>query len=152
MARGTRDLAQIALVAERCVVTSVVVDLESTARENAAVETATCEAAAIGDAFERVVAKLFPREGRIADNAQALSRSANAALAVGDLTAARVALERCVALEPGSAACHRSLAITYAQLAYAERSVRHYRRYVELAPNSEDADRVREFLRSIQDE
>ena len=53
---------------------------------------------------------------------------------------------RCLALNPKLAKCHRLLGVLYAQTDQVKRSIEHYRRYLKLAPDAPDAERVREII------
>jgi hypothetical protein len=71
-------------------------------------------------------------------------------LIVGKVAAAEEALTRCVALDPDHADCHRLLGVLYAQKDETSRSIRHYKRYVELRPDAPDAARVNRMVRDAE--
>jgi hypothetical protein len=56
-------------------------------------------------------------------------------------------LRRCIQLDDTMADCHYLLGVRYAQADMAEKALFHYRRYVDLAPDTEKADKVREILK-----
>ncbi len=60
------------------------------------------------------------------------------------------ALNRCLALDPRFAKCHRMLGATYARLKNPEQGAIHYRRFVQLAPNDPEAPKVRVFLEQYE--
>jgi predicted component of type VI protein secretion system len=67
-----------------------------------------------------------------------------------ELNKAVAALNRCVALDPGFAKCHRMLGATYARLKNPEQGAIHYRRFVQLAPNDPEAPKVKIFLEQYE--
>lgn len=73
-------------------------------------------------------------------------RRARRALASGKTLTARNGFRRCLKLDPDVPECHRGLAATYRRLKRTERSNFHYRRYLELRPEAEDAPRIRRLL------
>jgi Tfp pilus assembly protein PilF len=64
----------------------------------------------------------------------------------GDLGTAEKLLLTCVSKAPRYAKCHRSLGVLYAQLDKPDRSIKHYKKYLTLAPNAQDAARVRALI------
>lgn len=85
-----------------------------------------------------------------AGNADRLSRDGTGALMQGDLTTAEKLLKKCLRVDPTQASCHRALGVLYAQKDDPQRSISHYRKYVELQPNAVDAKRVREMIRTAE--
>jgi predicted component of type VI protein secretion system len=67
-----------------------------------------------------------------------------------ELNKAVDALNRCLALDPGFAKCHRMLGATYARLKNPEQGAIHYRRFVQLAPNDPEAPKVKIFLEQYE--
>ncbi len=67
-----------------------------------------------------------------------------------ELNKAVAALNRCLALDPGFAKCHRMLGATYARLKNPEKGAIHYRRFVQLAPNDPEATKVKIFLEQYE--
>lgn len=67
-----------------------------------------------------------------------------------DLNHAVDALNKCLALDPGFAKCHRMLGATYARLKNPEQGAIHYRKFVQLAPNDPEAPKVRIFLEQYE--
>jgi pSer/pThr/pTyr-binding forkhead associated (FHA) protein len=72
------------------------------------------------------------------------------ALLMGKLSDAEAELLSCLKLDPKYADCHRNLGVLYAKQDDTPRAVKHYRRYIELAPNAKDADRVRAMLKDVE--
>ncbi|MCB9647817.1 MAG: hypothetical protein H6730_14605 [Deltaproteobacteria bacterium] len=68
------------------------------------------------------------------------------ALLAGELSTAEKLLLKCVAEKPNHASCHRLLGVLYASKDDTERSLQHYKKYVELKPSAPDADRVRKII------
>lgn len=79
-----------------------------------------------------------------------LASDGSRALMQGDLTSAERLLTRCLKADPGFANCHRTLGVLYAQRDDTQRSIRHYRKYVQLAPTAADAERVRQMIRKAE--
>jgi pSer/pThr/pTyr-binding forkhead associated (FHA) protein len=67
-----------------------------------------------------------------------------------ELNKAVAALNRCLALDPNFAKCHRMLGATYARLKNPEKGAMHYRRFVQLAPNDPEALKVKIFLEQYE--
>ncbi len=63
---------------------------------------------------------------------------------------ARVQLERCLKQDPAMAACHKVLGAANAKLNEAEKGAYHYRKFLELAPNDKDADKVRNIIEAYE--
>lgn len=84
------------------------------------------------------------------DRAQAkiMLEAGKQALIKGRLESARTSLEKCLKADPYLADCHRNLGVLFAKSDDVERALRHYRRYVELAPQAKDANRVRQMIQS----
>ncbi len=77
--------------------------------------------------------------------AAAMYREGNRALAAGRGAVAKKKLEECVELAD-LPECHRSLGVIYAREDKSTEAIRHYQRYLDLAPDAEDAPRVRELI------
>lgn len=90
------------------------------------------------------------RRPKPAGNADQLSLDGSRALMQGDLTTAERLLKRCLRVDPSQASCHRTLGVLYAQKDDPQRSIAHYRKYVQLQPNAADAKRVREMIRTAE--
>ncbi|MEQ9497444.1 MAG: protein kinase [Deltaproteobacteria bacterium] len=88
-----------------------------------------------------------PGEGSERFRAEAFYQRGKSALLMGRLSEAEKALRACVAIG-GIPDCYRNLGVLYAKQDDTPRAVHHYRRYLELAPDARDADRVRAMLRS----
>ncbi len=58
---------------------------------------------------------------------------------------------RAVELEPNQAEAHKGLAMVYDQLGDLEKAAREYSLYLQLKPNAEDAAKIRQNLRSLQE-
>ena len=67
-----------------------------------------------------------------------------------ELNKAVDALNRCLALDPGFAKCHRMLGATYARLKNPEKGAIHYRKFIQLAPNDPEAAKVKIFLEQYE--
>ncbi|MHB8876731.1 MAG: FHA domain-containing protein [Myxococcaceae bacterium] len=59
---------------------------------------------------------------------------------------ARTVLDRCLKADPTFAGCHKGLGSANAQLKDPEKGAYHYRKFLQLAPNDKDADKVRTIL------
>jgi tetratricopeptide (TPR) repeat protein len=71
--------------------------------------------------------------------------------AAGQADSARREFEAILKTQPGYAPAHYGLALLYDdQLRDRGRAIEHYRRYLALAPEAPDADRVRTWLREIE--
>lgn len=71
--------------------------------------------------------------------------------AAGQAQNARREFEAILKTQPGYAPAHYGLALLYDdQLADRDRAIEHYRRYLALAPDAPDAERVRAWLRRIE--
>ena len=75
-------------------------------------------------------------------------KRAGLALLGGDAAGAAAMLRPLVEQRPDDARIHRSYAISLAKLRRNDEARVHYRRYLELAPNADDADLVRTLLQS----
>lgn len=64
--------------------------------------------------------------------------------------AAIAAYTKALELEPGLAAAERGLGISYAAKEQDARAVRHYRRYLELEPDADDADEVKAIISAYE--
>lgn len=84
-------------------------------------------------------------------SAAKLASDGSRALMQGDLTQAERLLTKCLTADAGYAICHRTLGVLYAQRDDTRRSIRHYRKYVELAPKAADATRVRQMIRKAEE-
>ncbi len=85
-------------------------------------------------------------EGSERSRAEELYQRGKSALLRGHHNEAEDALLACVAIG-GLPDCHRNLGVLYARQDDTPQAVHHYRRYIELAPDARDADRVRAMLR-----
>ncbi len=84
------------------------------------------------------------------DKAREAYNRGKAALIGGKLSEAEDALSACLKLDPGFADCHRNLGVLYAKKDDTLRAVKHYKKYIELAPNAKDAERVRAMLKDVE--
>lgn len=84
-------------------------------------------------------------EARAAEVAKFLA-AGRAALKEGEYAKARTWLESCVKLDPLAADCHMTLGATYARLEKSELGLKHYKRFLELAPNHEKAPKVQQIV------
>jgi serine/threonine protein kinase len=66
-------------------------------------------------------------------------------LLAGDLRGAEKQLTGCIALAE-IPDCYRSLGVLYANLKDTERSIKHYKKYIELRPDSSDAPQIRQWI------
>ncbi|MEQ8276834.1 MAG: protein kinase [Deltaproteobacteria bacterium] len=76
-----------------------------------------------------------------------LYREGNQQLAKGKVDAAKAKLLECVELAD-LPECHRSLGVIFAREDRTTESIRHYQRYVDLAPDANDAERVKALIRT----
>lgn len=76
-----------------------------------------------------------------------LYREGNQHLAKGKVDAAKAKLLECVELAD-LPECHRSLGVIFAREDRTPESIRHYQRYVDLAPDASDAERVKALIRT----
>lgn len=83
-------------------------------------------------------------------NTDTLAADGFRAMSNGDYTTAERILKRCLAVDASSAQCHRTLGVLYAYIDDPQRSLYHYKRYVELQPNAPDAAKVRDMIRSAE--
>jgi tetratricopeptide (TPR) repeat protein len=72
------------------------------------------------------------------------------ALTLGDLDQAQRFLESCARRAPRFAACQRMLGVLYGHKQDHARSIRHYQRYLELAPDAQDARNIRNIIRNFE--
>lgn len=91
--------------------------------------------------------------GRLADAAeerylQDILRRANAAIEASDDAQAIELLRACLERDPDSPACHWSIGVAYARNQQTHLAARHYRRFVELAPDDERVPAVLDVLRT----
>ncbi|MBI3185544.1 MAG: FHA domain-containing protein [Myxococcales bacterium] len=93
--------------------------------------------------------KAAQAEARAAE-AKALYEEGVALHGKKQLREARAVLEKCVKVDPTFAACHKALGGVYAKLGEAEKGAYHYKRFLQLAPNDKDADRVRNVLEAYE--
>ena len=95
---------------------------------------------------------ISPPDTRATRNRRAtrLSKLGRDALTSGRLEIAERHLTECIKQAPSFALCHRSLGILYASKQDTLRSLKHYREYVELAPEADDADRVRKMIEAVE--
>jgi predicted component of type VI protein secretion system len=95
------------------------------------------------------VAKVTLQKGS-AEQVRKLYEEGTDLLRNNQLNKAVAALNRCLALDPGFAKCHRMLGATYARLKNPEKGAIHYRRFVQLAPNDPEAAKVKIFLEQYE--
>jgi regulator of sirC expression with transglutaminase-like and TPR domain len=67
-------------------------------------------------------------------------------LAQGETQQARETLSECIDLDPQAAECHKSLGMLYRRVRLSHKAREHFTRYLELAPDAADADKVRKML------
>lgn len=79
-----------------------------------------------------------------------LSQQGQDALNDNALDQAEQFLTECTKLAPAFAVCHKSLGMLFAAKEQRERSLLHYSRYLELAPDSDDAGDVRAMIKAIK--
>jgi pSer/pThr/pTyr-binding forkhead associated (FHA) protein len=80
-------------------------------------------------------------------NARDVAAKARAALMNGDLSTAEELLKECLKLTE-LPECYRNLGVVYAQMSDSERSIKFYKKYLELQPNANDADYIRSIIES----
>lgn len=80
-------------------------------------------------------------------SARDVAAKARAALMNGDLTTAEELLKECLKLTE-LPECYRNLGVVYAQMSDSERSIKFYKKYLELQPNANDADYIRSIIES----
>ncbi|MEL7368480.1 MAG: tetratricopeptide repeat protein, partial [Myxococcota bacterium] len=68
----------------------------------------------------------------------------------GKFESAEATLKQCLKLNPRQPACHRNLGVLFARQDQTTSAIRHYRRYIELQPDANDAPRVREILKKFE--
>ena len=59
-------------------------------------------------------------------------------------------LDACLRIDERFADCHRLLGSTWAEQRDSARAVKHYRRYLQLAPNARDASQIRAWIESYE--
>jgi len=84
------------------------------------------------------------------EQAQQLYEEGEEQLRHNDLKQAVSTLNRCLALDPSFANCHRVLGATYVRLKDPVRGETHYRKFIELAPDDPEATKVRLFLEQYE--
>ncbi len=82
----------------------------------------------------------------VAAEVQRLLATGKQALKDKDLAKARSTLETCIKVDPGAADCHMTLGATYAKLDKADLGLKHYKKFLELAPNHPSAPKVQQFV------
>jgi predicted component of type VI protein secretion system len=131
----------------------------SAATESAAAETPTPPVAHRGDVRKGNVREPKPTrtaalsKGALRRNQEQVKRLYERGIDLlrkNDLNQAVDALNKCLALDPAFAKCHRMLGATYARLKNPEQGAIHYRRFVQLAPDDPEAPKVRIFLEQYQ--
>ena len=90
------------------------------------------------------------RESSEPEQVQQLYQQGAEQLRNNDLNQAVSTLNRCLALDPTFANCHRLLGATYARLKDPEQGAMHYRRFIQLAPEDPEAAKVRIFLEQYE--
>jgi hypothetical protein len=78
--------------------------------------------------------------------AKALLKAGTKLLLAGRTQKAKDALTECVELDPQAAECHRNLGTLYRRVRATHKAREHFGRYLELAPDAPDADRIRKML------
>jgi hypothetical protein len=84
--------------------------------------------------------------GARSEQALALYREGWAQLEAGKVKEAREPLKECARLAPDLPECHRGLGALYKKMRNPTKAALHLRRYLELAPDAADAERVRRDL------
>ncbi|MBX7115434.1 MAG: FHA domain-containing protein [Myxococcaceae bacterium] len=82
----------------------------------------------------------------VAAEVQRLLAAGKQALKDKDLAKARSTLETCIKVDPGAADCHMTLGATYAKLDKADLGLKHYKKFLELAPHHPSASKVQQFV------
>jgi tetratricopeptide (TPR) repeat protein len=95
------------------------------------------------------VAKVTLQKGNL-EQVKRLYEEGTELLRKNELNKAVDALNRCLALDPAFAKCHRMLGATYARLRNPEQGAIHYRKFIQLAPNDPEAPKVRIFLEQYE--
>lgn len=101
------------------------------------------------DRIRRMIGDATRAKPKVNPRAREFFEKGQRALANGRLRAAKNLLRSCVAVDPKHAQCHRALGILHAQTGDAKASVKHYEEYLKLAPDAEDASRVKEMLKEV---
>lgn len=91
----------------------------------------------------REKAKPQPAQNRA--RARELANSARKALMSGDLTTAEEGFKECLRLAE-LPECYRNLGVLYAQQKDTDKSIKFYRKYLEISPNAQDADYIRGMI------
>ncbi|MBX2812113.1 MAG: FHA domain-containing protein [Myxococcales bacterium] len=81
--------------------------------------------------------------------ATVLFRQGQDALNVRDLGDAEAHLTECTRVAPNFAMCHMALGMLYAASS-PQRALRHYKKFLELAPDADDADHVRAMIKTVE--
>jgi len=81
---------------------------------------------------------------------QDVLQKANAALEIAQADQAIELLQACLSVAPEMTACHWSMGVAYARNQQPEDAARHYRRFVELAPEDARVPQVLEVLRAYE--
>lgn len=81
--------------------------------------------------------------------AREVSTRARAALMNGEMTTAEEGFKECLKLAE-LPECHRNLGVLYAQIKDTAQSIKHYRKYLEISPNAQDADYIRGIVEGSQ--
>jgi pSer/pThr/pTyr-binding forkhead associated (FHA) protein len=82
--------------------------------------------------------------------AKAFATKGKKLLLEGKVSAAEEALVQCVQKDPDHADCHRLLGVLFAQKDETAKSIKHYKRYVDLKPDAPDAARVNRMIRDAE--
>ncbi|MEL6184693.1 MAG: FHA domain-containing protein [Myxococcota bacterium] len=93
-----------------------------------------------------------PEDGPRRRLLEGLAERASNLIVAGNFEEATRLLRRCLGANSDFAPCHRQMGILRANQDDRDRALFHYRRYVELAPDAEDADRFRQFIRDAEAE
>lgn len=81
-----------------------------------------------------------------------LAAAGEAAILSNNMRRASRVLQECIDRKPDFAICHRHMAVVQANRKNPRLAVRHYRRYLQLAPDAPDAPKVQEILQAFEQE
>ncbi len=82
--------------------------------------------------------------------AERLYREGNEALIAKKYKKAQKLLEKSLEHDPDNAQAHRSLGVVFTKLKKKTKAVEHYRTYLKLTPNAEDASGVRKLIKDLE--
>lgn len=89
----------------------------------------------------------FPADRRA--RAREVLTAARRALMNGEMMTAEEGFKECLKLAE-LPECHRNLGVLYAQIKDTTQSIKHYRKYLEISPNAQDADYIRGIVEGSQ--